>query len=355
MIVLIFALLWGSLLSLLLCAPYGYYPLFIIITLVSLAAFFISRRFFKPMGKILLPFFLIIFTASYSLCSYIIFKPSAANIGLPKDISMNKKAVIFYCEGEMEKYTPYYANYFIGDKPLLLKPIYAMKIKHVYRELKVNTKNRDLLNVAMDVKNSLLNYKPYYFYIAFSGYFPGISNSLQQAIEDGCGEIIILNYSSDANAPEKVSRQINFNKLLEAGIKIKWTKPIYESSSIVDLYAQRVRSIPFKPDAVMIFDETTNTATELKNSILQYGYRDSQVIISNNVSEAIGALNKNESKSLLYISLGESSSGIRSEYDIPREFNNYSGDIKISGIKSWGYDKLLVKSAIENILEAEKK
>lgn len=131
MFLILFGILWGILLCLLLCAPSGYHILFTAIFLTSIFIFLISRKFFNINKKNIL-ICISSFIASYILCSYFIFKPSLKEFINFSNVAEDKKAVIFYCEGEMEKYTPYYSNYFINKKPFFLKPIYAYKIKNIF-------------------------------------------------------------------------------------------------------------------------------------------------------------------------------------------------------------------------------
>lgn len=149
MIFILFSALWGALLSLLLCAPYGYYPLFLIMLAISIAVYMASRRFFKLKTPLIYFTSTIAFISCYLLCTYTIFKPADFHYADTDNVVNIKEAVIFYCEGEMEKYTPYYANCFFKEKPLILKPFFAVNIKRIYREIGVNVKNKELINTAL--------------------------------------------------------------------------------------------------------------------------------------------------------------------------------------------------------------
>lgn len=356
MIVLLFAILWGGLLALLLSSPYSYYPLFIAMAGGSGFLFYVSRRFLNSSKKILIPVFVALFLASFSLCSLIIFKPADFHYGDTSSISKDKKAVIFYCEGEMEKYTPYYANSFFKEIPVVLKPFYSLKLKHMYKKMGVNPKNNDLLQVAMEVKSSILNYNPYYFYAAFSGYFPNTKDAIEQAIMDGCGDITILNYSSDSKLPEKLQDELKLKDLQSLGINIKISKPVYESKLIVDLFTEKITHMSLKADGIILIDDVNSTSSELKNSLIENGYKDSQIIISRDIDNSVNSLKSSGAKSILYVELSESSSGLKSELETPKLFNKHSSsDLKITGIKGWGYNKLLVKAAVDTFVECEKK
>jgi hypothetical protein len=351
---LLFSILWGSLLTLTLCAPYSYYPLFISMFAASIIIFLISKKYFKVSPKYYYISSVVLFIISYGVCSYLIFKPADFHYPNIKNISKEKKAVIFYCEGEMEKYTPYYANFFFENSSLFLKPIEAMRIKAIYHKVDVNTKNKDLLAVASEVKNSLLNHKPYYFYIAFSSYVPNIKDALHSAISDGCGDITVINYSSNENLASDLSKKINMHDLSSKGLTIKVSKPVYSYDLISDVFISKIINMPFKWDAILLIDNENVTSNTIKSSLIKYGYEDSQVVISNDIHKSMEYFKSNNFKNILYVNLRESSSGIKSDVLLPKSFEKYSNEFKITGIKSWGYDYKLVKASIIAFLECEK-
>jgi hypothetical protein len=353
LLLLLFVTLWGGLLALLLCAPYSYYPLFFIILAASIVIYLVSRKYFKVKVKFIYPIAAVLFLLSYSLCSYIIFKPADFHYVSNENLIKDKKAVIFYCEGEMEKYTPYYSSYFFKDAPFILKPVYAMSIKRVYRQIEVNTKNKELISVAQEVKNSILNYKPYYFYICFEGYVPDIKDSIHSAISDGCSEIIVLNYTANYNLEKNIGSKIDIENLKTKGIDIKFTQPVCNTDMFVELFSSKIVNMPFKWDGIIILGDENFASSKIKASLEQVGYEDSQIIINRNIPESVNYFKNREAKSILYVNIAETSSGINSDLIIPAEFEKYSGDIKITGIKSWGYDKRLVKASIKVFLEVE--
>lgn len=351
MLVLLFGTLLGGLLALFLCAPYSYYPLFFIMLVISTVVYFVSKKFFKPTGLYIYLWSLLLFLSSYLLCSYIIFKPADFHYSGVKNIKSDKKAVVFYCEGEMEKYTPYYSNYFFKDVPFIIKPVYAMKIKRLYRSIGVNTKNKELIDIAKEVKNSLLNYNPYLFYICFEGYVPDIKDSIYSAISDGCSDITILNYTANFNLEDIINKKIDIEGLKSKGIQIKFTQPVCTTEDFVEMFVSRIVNMPFKWDGILILGDDSRASISLKASLKKYSYSDSQIIISREIDESVNYFIDNGAKSILYINISETSSGIKSDVIIPEKFEKYKDKIKITGLKSWGNDMRLVKSSIKVFLD----
>lgn len=351
MLLFLFGALWGGLFALFLCAPYSYYPLFFIMLIISIGAYFISRKFLKAKGSYMYIGTLFIFLFSYSLCSYIIFKPADFHYSKGENIIREKKAVIFYCEGEMEKYTPYYSNYFFKEVPFIIKPIYAMKIKRLYKSIGINTKNKELIDIAKEVKNSLLNYNPYLFYICFEGYVPDIKDSIYSAISDGCSEITILNYTANFNLEQLISKKLHIEGLKSKGINIKFTQPVCTTEEFVEVFTSRIVNMPFKWDGILILGEDCYGSSSLKATLENYYYSDTQIIISKDIDASVKYFIDMGVKNILYVNISETSSGIKSDVIIPGRFEKYKDKIKITGLKSWGYDRRLVKASINVFLD----
>lgn len=291
------------------------------------------------------------FLVSYTLCSYIIFKPGDFHYSSGENVMIHRSAVIFYCEGEMEKYTPYYSNYFLKDVPIMLKPIQAMNIKKLYKDIGVNTKNKELIDVAKEVKNSLVNYEPYLFYICFEGYVPDIKDSIHAAISDGCSEITILNYTTNFDLENTLKKKIDIEGLKSKNIHIKFTQPVCTTQEFVDMFTSRIINMPLTWDGILILGDDCYASNSLKASLKSYGYNESQIIISSDIEKSVKYFIENGSKSILYVNISETSSGIISDVIIPRKFEKYNDKIKITGLKSWGYDRRLVKASINVFLD----
>lgn len=349
LLIYLFPLLWGALISLILCSPYHYYPIFIIIFVVSLITFIFFKKLFKRLRFNFYLCSLIPIFISYCFCSYIIFKPSSFNYIYNKNTSLNKKAVIFYCQGEMEKYSPKYANYFFKDAPFLLKPIYAFNIKRLYKDVNVKNKNKDLLLVAKDVKNSIMNYKPYYFYIALSHYFPDIKAAIQTAINDGCSEITIINYSNINVLESEIGEEIKIEDLRKNALVINFTQSIYNSKDFANGVISQVSNTSLKYDGILLLDKITDTSKRIKSLFVDIGYEDKNIIISSNIEDSMNYFKHNNINNILYINLSDSSGGMSSEVILPGKFEKYINEMKITGISSWGYDKNIVKAVINEL------
>ena len=349
MLFLLFGALWGTLLCLILCAPYGYYPLFFIFLVISVVLFFLSKKHFKAVNKYYIIISCLMFILAYFICSYAVFKPYQIYFSDTANVKKYKKAVIFYCEGEMEKYTPYYAGNLIKKDPYILKPFKALKIKYTYRKNGVNTKNKDLLKAAYNIKNSLLNYKPYYFYIAFSSYVPGIMDSVNSAINDGCQSITIINYTPDENLNVKFSKLLN--QLKSKGINVCITKSICSEDAFVDVFYEKIKNMP-QFDGIIIAGNPCGAGQKIKEKLTGLIYNEDNVIVTSDIEEGIKYFKDKDKKNIMYVNLNETSSGIMNIGQIVK-FKDLSRSIKLTGIDSWGFDKGLVKASIKVLINEE--
>lgn len=294
------------------------------------------------------------FIASYILCSYFIFKPSLKEFINFSNVAEDKKAVIFYCEGEMEKYTPYYSNYFINKKPFFLKPIYAYKIKKIYSKIDINNKNSNLTLVARDVKSSILNYKPYYFYIAYSGYSPSVKDAINSAINDGCSKLTIINYSANKNILDDIKNSVDIDKLKSHGIDISITKSVQENGEFQEYISSKIINMPVKFDGIILVTKNEDIGIIIKSILNEHYKKDDNILITDDIEYGIKHFLEKKANNIIYVCLDEASSGLMVEYYYPKILLKYSDKANIVGIKDWGYDPLLVKSSIKSFLEAEK-
>lgn len=349
MLFLLFGALWGTLLCLILCAPYSYYPIFFIFLVISVILFFLSKKHFKTVNKYYITASFIMFIFAYFICSYAVFKPVKFYLADTGNVKIYKKAVIFYCEGEMEKFTPYYAGSFMKNVPYILKPVRALNIKYIYRKNGINKKNKDLLKTAYNIRNSLLNYKPYYFYIAFSGYVPGIADSVNSAIKDGCQSIIIINYTADENLNVKFLKLIN--QLKSKGIQVNITRSICSEDEFVNVFYERIKNIK-QFDGIIIEGNPCGAGQKLKEKLTESIYSADDVIITSDIEEGIDYFKNIDKKNIMYVNLNETSSGIINIRQAA-EFKDLSRSIKLTGIDAWGFDKDFVKASIKVLINEE--
>lgn len=350
--ILLFALLWGSLLTLFLCGPFSYYPLFLITLSISIGVLIISRKICLTKKFWLYPMSLIVFLSSYYMCSYTIFKSKHPQYAYVGETSSNREAVIFYCEGEMEKYTPYYADYFFEETPFILKPLSAIKLKNDYLKLRVNTKNSALLEIAAKVKASLLNYKPYFFYVCFAGYSPDISDSINAAIQDGCQNITIINYTAAPNLEERVYRHYPISSLRNKNVSINFTPSVCSSASFIENYTYKLKNVYDKYDRILILDNKSLTGDAIKKAIENTD--DNKVLVTTNLENSLKLWNERDLKHILIVNTNDSSSGYNSKIIIPDILNKYSRGMDITFLGDWGKDKYLVKATIDVFLETSK-
>ncbi|KRQ87254.1 hypothetical protein ABG79_01057 [Caloramator mitchellensis] len=349
--ILLFSILLGILTPLILVAPPSYYPLLFTFLTISLLIIIFSRKYFTINYKILL-LGLLNFIVFYALCSFIIFNQNKTDYPNFGNVQETKKAVIFYSEGEMEKYSPFFADYFFKDKNILLKPLYCYKIKKEYSVFEVNEKNKELTKIAQELKKALLNYMPYYYYIAFEGYIPNIRDSIFSAVKDGCKEIYIINYTSK-EIELKINKYVDLNFLRDKGINIKITKPIYESDLFINYFVNKINNLPVRYQGILIYDNETKTSSRLKERLVKYGYKESGIIISKDIKGSFDYFKSQNFKDILFLNLTQSSSGIEAEKIINNEVSKYTQDFRVHGIKSWGFDIELVKACIKEFKEIE--
>jgi len=350
LIILLFSILWGILFTLILISPTSYYPLLFAIFVFSILIFVFSRKYFTINIKYI-PAFIIFFFFSYALCSYFVFMPKKSSYPNFSNLDNLKKAVIFYSEGEMEKYTPFYANYFLKNKNLLSKPFLCYKIKRFYYKIGTNYKNDELLKVARELKKSLLNYKPYYFYIAFEGYVPKIQDAINSAIKDGCKTIYIVNYTS-REIDSKINKEVDLEFLRDRGITIKFTRPIYTSDIFINYYVNKINNLPKRFKGILIYDDKTNTSEKLKDRLVKYGFLESGILISKDLKFSFDYYKSQNISEILFVNLASSGCGYEEEI-LMQELTKYTASFKIHAIKSWGYDIELVKAAINEFKKIE--
>lgn len=254
----------------------------------------------------------------------------------------------------MEKYTPYYSGYLTKDIPFYFKPIHSYQLKKIYSKIELNTKNQTLNTIARDVKSSILSYKPYYFYIAYSAYTPTINSALSSAINDGCSEIIIINYSANNDLLSDLNKVIDFKKFEENGVKISVTKSIQLKGEFQEYMANRVINMPSKFDGIVILTKNDDVGTAVKSIINETYKKDDMILVTDNIEDGVKSFIDKGANNILYVCLDESSSGLNSEYFYPRTLLKYTDKANIVGIKDWGYDRALVKATIKSFLEVEK-
>lgn len=341
----LFPVLWGILLTTFLCAPLSYYPILLIILSISIAIFIYSLIIFKKPSKRFYLIALLPLLISYGVTSFIIFRPPTSSLSCNKSLSPNKHAIIFYCNGEMEKYSPSYAGKLITATNYFYKPIASYRLKNIYRNSSYEKGNSTVLKIASEVRTSLLNYKPYYFYIALSNYFPDLNNALQSAINDGCQDIKIINYTNVAINNEV----LHDKKLKEIGLNISVTKEISTSKYFVSSIIDRIINLPQTFQGILLIGLTTPSTNALKENLIVKGYKEENIITSQNISESLKYFKAKGVSNLLYVNLLDSGNGYNSQITIPQTFEKYTSTFIIRGFNNWGYDKLLIRAVIDSI------
>lgn len=349
MIILLFSAFWAMLLVLMLCAPDKYYLMIAAAALVSFALFVVSLKAFKKPKKLHYILSLGIFIFFFFMASLLVYKPHPSGNIPVGDGNGDKKAVIFYCDGEMEKYTPDYSYCFLKNTPDIFKPFKAFKLKNQYKSIGVNEKNGTLIHVASGVKDSLLNNGPILFYVAFSSYTPGLKTSVGSAIKDGCSEITIINYTDDDSLNARVLKDFSAQK-----IKLLVTEPISRSPILIDIFVRRIVNMPSRSQGVLLISPTNSLALGIQEKLYEYNYTSDTVFITEDVKEGMNHFKALNTDTLLYVNLLETGPGIDAVCNVPLKINSMKGAIKVSGIQDWGYDSDFIRACIEEYIKASK-
>lgn len=247
-----------------------------------------------------------------------------------KTLSTDKKAVILYGDGEMEKYIPYYAGISLENTPYILKPIESYKIKKAYNHINISEKNINIAKIARDFRESLLKNSPNYFYLSYSTYTPNIKEVINLALKDGCRDITILNLS---NTKFKDDFNNITDDLKKYNINLKISTPILKNLPTNFI----LKSIPnnlSKFNKVLVLTDDSKLL-DLKTNISKLGIDESNIIFTNNISKGVHDLGK-DANNILVINLLDFSNGLLEKHTIPNAFNKGMDYHIISPLK---YDK----------------
>lgn len=325
MVFLTFSMLIGSFFALTLIAPSEYFLMLIILPLIGLFIMFIFKESIKKPSKyilILLPFIIIL---SYLITSYITFSPKEIDLISVKEesLSSNKKAVILYADGEMEKYIPYFAGKSITNTPYILKPIESYKIKKSYDSIELSKKNIDIIKIATEFRESLLKNSPSYFYISYVNFTPSLKEAINSALRDGCKDISILNFSNTSDASLNID--LIKNSLKINNISIKSSEPILKKLK-PEFVLKSLPNDMSRFNAVVILNDNS-LGNNIKQEIVKKGINESSIIVSNTVKGGFNLLGDLTSgpSNVLVINLIDFAGGIIEKHNIEKEISKYEG------------------------------
>jgi hypothetical protein len=354
MALLLFIIIWAVLLCLFLAVPFGYYPLIIVAFLISIITFPLLQKHIKPIKKILYPLAAALFVAAFTITSWTIFRPVKGSLPQACQVDSEKKAVIFYCQGEMDRYSTLYAKGLLEKSPYILKPMKAFQLKRLYKKAGGSLKNYSLIKVASEVKNSLLNNGPYYYYVAFSDYSPSIGASLSQAIKDGCGDITIINYTCCYDLEKSLASKLKLDYLQAHGIAVRVSSPVCSSPSFQQVFLSRVINMPQKYDGILLISKYSPFSTSLQSMLIENGYSSRQIVVTDSIKEGLDYFTNQRCSNVLYVDLTQSGDGICSQVIIPEEIHKYKPSYSVTGIKEWGYDISFVRASIDVFSDCQK-
>lgn len=354
MALLFFSIIWAVLLCLFLAVPFEYYTFIIAAFLISIIAFLLLQRYIKPIKKILYPLAAALFIAAFTITSWTIFRPVKDSLPRIGPVDSEKKAVIFYCQGEMDRYSTLYAKDLLKKSPYIIKPMKAFQIKCHCKKSLGSSNNYSIIQVASEVKNSLLNNGPYYYYVAFSDYSPGIGTSLYQAIKDGCGDITIINYTCCYDLGQSLTSKLKLDYLQSHGIGIRISSPVCSSPSFQQVFLSRIINMPQKYDGILFIGKYSAFSASLKSMLIDNGYVPSQIVITESIKEGLDYFKNLKSTNVLYVDLIQCSNGISTQAIIPEAIRKYNPTYSITGIKEWGYDIGFVRASIDVFFACQK-
>ncbi|KMT22694.1 hypothetical protein [Clostridium cylindrosporum] len=339
MIYILLSILLGAFTALTLIAPSEYYFILLLLPTIGIVLVFFLKKYIKKPSKyilISLPFIAIL---AYLTVSFIVFKPkkielSDININ---NLSSNKKAVILYADGEMEKYMPYFSGSILSNKPYLIKPIESFKIKKSYESIEISKKNMDIIKISKLFSESLLKNGPHYFYLSYANYTPSLKESINSSLNDGCKDITILNFSKDPYATRNITAIKDSLKINNIDINI--STPILKNLKPSFL----LRDIPndmSKFNGVLLLDKD-NLGLNLKTELQSLGVDENSVFISDNVEHGLKLLTESieeDAKNVLIINLLDFNNGIVEKYSIPKAIEKYE-NLSFQTVSPLKYDK----------------
>ncbi|MEG0128869.1 hypothetical protein [Clostridium sp.] len=349
MIHILITFLIGSIISLLLAAPSKYYLVISLIPLIGFVLVVILKKSIPKPNKyvfISMPFVIIL---SYLLTSFIIFRP--INMEMKFDSSKLKsenQAVIFYCDGEMEKYMPYYASKSISDKPLILKPIESFKIKLGYSSINYSEKNKELLQISNEFRSSLLQNSPKYYYLAYSTYSPSLKDSILNAANDRCKSITIVNFSMKKNTTimlENIKTELNLK-----GMDVKVSSPVIDSIKFETLLNNKDIDSKNFENVLVLMDKTDQ---EVKDALYKKGFKDSNIFINSNIEDGIKSINKLSPKGKnLVINLLDFKGSLIDKGIIPKKFKK-SEPVQYTLVSPYTYRSDMLETIVNEYKNAK--
>lgn len=336
MIYILFSLLIGSLISLFLIAPSEYYFMLLSLPIIGIILIVIFKKTIKKPSRYILISLPIFILLSYFVTSLVVFNEKNIKIVdvKPESLSEDKKAVIFYTDGEMEKYLPYFAGRRLSKTSYFLKPIESFKIKKAYDHIELSRKNIELIKIARDFRESLLKNSPNLFYISYSDYTPSLNESINSALIDGCKNISIMNFSNNKYNNENLEKIKKDLKVHNVNINI--STPILKNLKMDYILKQIPSDLSKFQGALILSNDPPNN---IKSEIQRLGINESLIHINNNITKGLSSLNSTSPslKNILIINLIDFENGIFEKYTIPEEIEKYK-DINFNVVNPLKYN-----------------
>lgn len=323
MIYILLSVILGSFLTLLLVAPSEYYLSLLILPLVGIIITYIFKRFIVKPSKYILISLPVFFVISYIVTSCMVFipkKPELLNVD-PSTLSNDKKAIILYTNGEMEKYSLNFASFDLEDTSYILKPIESFKIKKAYKSIGESKKNLEIIKISRDFRESLLKNSPCQFYIAYSNYKPSLIESINYALVDKSKDISIINLTN---------KEIDYmdlnnikNSLSNLKVNFKVSKPILNSLNSKFILEDIKESLG-RFNSFLILGNN-EIGSSIKTEMEKLSINKENIVSTENINEGleyINALNI-DNKNTLVINLLDFQNGLLEKYTIPNAFKEY--------------------------------
>ena len=329
MIYILLSLILGSFLTLILVAPSEYYLSLFILPLIGIIITYVFKRFIIKPSKYILLSLPIFFIISYIVTSYMVFIPKKTELLSidPSTLSSDKKAIILYTNGEMEKYSLSFASLDLENTSYILKPIESYKIKKAYKSIGESKKNLDIIKISRDFRESLLKNSPCQFYISYSNYKPSLVESINYALVDKCKDINIINLTN------KEIDYMDFNNIKNSlsnlKVNLKVSKPILNNLDSNFILKDIKESLgKFNSFLILGNNETTS---DLKLEMEKLSINNENIISTENINEGLEYINSLNisNKNTLVINLLDFENGLLEKHTIPNAFKGYNINYKI--------------------------
>jgi protoheme ferro-lyase len=301
-------------------------------------------------------------------------------------------AVIVLAHGEPETYDPSawikqikeLDEQKVAFIPYAIRPIFFNKLREKYLMAGKSGHNFECLQITelMEAEYRKKGDTRTKFYISYLENEPHPDTAVIQALNEGASSIILCNlFITISNHTKEGLDMINVIKLEDYNVKLKYTKPLYDSKTLQELYINKVISSVSSTDKnktgiVLVghgqppeWDKEFYTETQQENSFRQdilkqlesNGYKPQNLKLAwmefrdPEPKEAINQLIKNGATNIFYFSTIIGSESIHAKYDVPEKVQQAQipDSVKLQQLTAFEDKTGIVKALIERIGEQQ--